>query len=92
MIKAILDDNFRSAKGSPEAWKRAFFNLYEKRDRLNPFLVVQGHKIFICDSVAKVLRHEDTDLLLKQWPGQYRSDWFYTTVGEFRSKWDEENR
>lgn len=81
-------EGMRSLKNNPEAW-RQFTTLFENRDRLYPFLVVEDEAIIVCDSIAKVLQHNDNSLLLKQWPGQYRSDWFYTTIGEFKAKLDE---
>lgn len=82
---------FRSVKANPEAWRQFTF-LFENRDRLHPFLVIHDNELIVCDSIAKVKRFDDKDVLLKQWPGQYRSDWFNTTVGEFKKELlDEKN-
>ncbi len=82
-MKIKLSQDFRSAIEYPESWGQFNF-LFEGRDRLHPFLVLHEDTIIICDSIAKVKRCDDDDLVLKQWPGKYRSDWFYMTAGQFK--------
>lgn len=85
-------DGFQEVSETPEAWG-SFTNLFEGRSRQMPFLVVDGNfAITVCDSIAKVMRHDDNCIVLKQWPGTYRSDWFKTTVKEFREVWEAKKR
>ena len=47
-----------------------------------PFVVAEGTELRFYNKLADVLRLPPSTVVWKQWPGQYRSDWFRFTVAE----------
>lgn len=58
----------------------------------NPFIVLQEEsqtttlQVHILEKLADVLQYPDQCVVLKQWPGRWRSDFFKLTVGMLRKK------
>jgi hypothetical protein len=63
-----------------------------KEDRifaLNHFIKEGYSGLTVCDSVAKVLRYDDSAIVMKQWVGAWRSDWFAFTLRQLKDYRDE---
>lgn len=50
----------------------------------SPFIVLNGNSVEICDSARELLeKYEPETNVMGQWRGQWSSDFFHFTVGEF---------
>lgn len=90
----MIEINIKSGRDDVgDFFRKSGIREYKKLQH-TPFVVIassdNGVDVDIVDSAKKLLQFPDNTPVLAQWRGEYRSDFFKFTVGQFR-KYCEEN-
>jgi len=83
-----INVNFENVRTDLEDFFTISGHIYRGKHKLFPFVVISQNDsdiiIRVEDSMTKLLRHNDDELVISQWQGQWANNFFQYTVGQMR--------